>query len=195
VRQAAQEIGNAAIRAIGTIGGSVAHSDPAADYPTALVAADAEIEVRSATGRRVVPADRFFKDYFTTALQPGEIVSAIVLKGDAAIEVSSYTKVARCDGDFATVSIAFSGSFEGDTCTRARIAVGGCAATPVHLPLVDQILVGAKIGSIEIANAADALALACDPIDDVRGSAEYRRLLVRRLLRPALEKAKAIKKD
>jgi aerobic carbon-monoxide dehydrogenase medium subunit len=85
VRQAAQEIGNAAIRAIGTIGGSVAHSDPAADYPTALVAADAEIEVRRATGRRVVPADRFFKDDFTTALLPGEIVSAIVLKSDAAI--------------------------------------------------------------------------------------------------------------
>ncbi|MDA0821413.1 MAG: xanthine dehydrogenase family protein subunit M [Proteobacteria bacterium] len=195
VRLAAQEIGHPAIRAIGTIGGSVAHADPAADYPTALVAADADIEICSATGQRTVPADQFFEDYFTTALQPGEIVCAISLKRDPEIEVSSYTKVARSDGDFATVSLAFCGSFEGDTCTRARIVVGGCGSTPVHVPLVDQMLVGTQIGSAEIANAADALALACDPIDDVRGSAAYRRLLVTRLLGPALEKAKAMKKD
>ncbi|MFT4563559.1 MAG: carbon-monoxide dehydrogenase medium subunit [Gammaproteobacteria bacterium] len=195
VRLAAQEIGHPSIRAIGTIGGSVAHADPAADYPTALVAADAEIEISSTTGRRNVPADQFFEDYFTTTLQAGEMVNAIVLKRDPAIEVSSYIKVTRSDGDFATVSLAFCGSFKGDICSRARIAVGGCAATPIHVPLVDEMLVGKKIGSADIARAADALASACDPIDDVRGSADYRRLLVTRLLDPALEKAKAMNKD
>jgi len=178
VRLAAQEIGHPAIRAVGTIGGSIAHADPSADYPSALVAANAEIEVVG-------------EDFFTTALLPGEMVSAIHLTNAPESNVSAYLKIARSDGDFAIVSIAFSGRFDGRTCTDARVAVGGCASTPLNVPAVDEMLVGADIGSDRIGAAADALAQACDPIDDVRGSASYRRLLVKRLLPRVLEDALA----
>jgi len=191
VRLAAQEIGHPAIRAVGTIGGSIAHADPSADYPSALVAANAEIEVVGSAGTRRIGADQFFEDFFTTALLPGEMVSAIHLTNAPESNVSAYLKIARSDGDFAIVSIAFSGRFDGRTCTDARVAVGGCASTPLNVPAVDEMLVGADIGSDRIGAAADALAQACDPIDDVRGSASYRRLLVKRLLPRVLEDALA----
>jgi CO/xanthine dehydrogenase FAD-binding subunit len=189
VRLAAGEIGHPAIRAVGTIGGSIAHADPAADYPTALVAADAEIELSNSAGQRRIAASDFFEDFFTTALQAGEIVTAVHLKSQPLMNVSAYTKIARCDGDFATASLAFCGSFDNRTCASARVAVGGCAATPIHVPAVDAMLVGSELGSETINDAAAALADACDPIDDVRGTADYRRLLVKRLLPPLLERA------
>ena len=189
VQLAASKIGHPAIRAVGTIGGSVAHADPAADYPTALVAARAEIELTSTDGVRRISASEFFEDFFTTAIQTGEMVSAILLTSHPLANVSAYQKITRSDGDFATVSIAFCGRFEGETCTQARIAVGGCAATPIQVDAVDEMLFGSTLGSRHIDDAAKALADACDPIDDVRGSADYRRLLVRRLLPRILEEA------
>lgn len=189
VRLAAQEIGHPAIRAVGTIGGSIAHADPSADYPTALVAAGAEIAIAGATGTRRIPASDFFEDFFTTALEHAEIITAIHVAAAPTDMVSTYLKVARSDGDFAIASIAFCGRFDGHTCTFARVAVGGCAATPLNVPEVDQLLVGAEPGSDQIKDAAEVLARACDPIDDVRGSADYRRLLVKRLLPRAFDDA------
>lgn len=189
VRLAAREIGHPAIRAVGTIGGSIAHADPSADYPAALVAAQAEIEIAGINGARRVQAGDFFQDFFTTALNPGEMITAIHLADADPKSVSTYLKVARSDGDFAIVSMAFCGSFNGSNCTHARVAVGGCASTPINVPMVDDMLIGAELGSDKVAAAAQALAAACDPIDDVRGSAEYRRLLVQRLLPRVLEQA------
>lgn len=189
VRLAAQEIGHPAIRAVGTIGGSIAHADPAADYPTALVAARAEVEITGTNGVRLVSASDFFQDFFTTALAPGEMITSIQIASAAPGTVSSYLKVARSDGDFAIASMAFCGSFEGLACTRARVAVGGCASIPINAPAVDEMLVGAEVGSEQVSVAAQALADACDPIDDVRGSADYRRLLVKRLLPRLLDRA------
>lgn len=182
VRLAAAEIGHPAIRAVGTIGGSIAHADPAADYPAALLAADAEIEIRGPGGARRTPAGEFFRDVFTTALSPGEMVAAVHLPAASADGVSAYHKVARSDGDFAIASIAFSGRFDGRRCTGARVAVGGCGAVPVKVAAVDEMLHGAEPGAAVLTQAGEALAAACDPVDDVRGSADYRRLLVRRLL-------------
>lgn len=189
VRYAAQEIGHPAIRAVGTLGGSIAHADPSADYPTALVAARAEVELVSSSGTRRVPASEFFQDFFTTSLEQGEMITSIHLPTADPASGSSYLKVARSDGDFAIVSMAFCGSFEGSICSSARVAIGGCASTPINVPEIDEILVGAELGSPEVTTAAQALADACDPIDDVRGSADYRRLLVRRLLPRVLDRA------
>ena len=189
VRLAAQEIGHPAIRTVGTIGGSIAHADPSADYPTALVAAGAEVEVTGIAGTRRVYASDFFGDFFTTALEPGEMITAIHLATTDETRVSTYLKIARCDGDFAIASMAFCGNFEGSTCTEARVAVGGCASIPINVPEVDEMLVGADRGSDRVITAAQVLAQACDPIDDVRGSADYRRLLVKRLLPRALNNA------
>ena len=189
VRLAAQEIGHPAIRAVGTIGGSVAHADPSADYPSALVAADAQIEITGSNGTRCVSARDFFEDFFTTALESGEMVTAIHLTRDKDETVSTYLKVARSDGDFAIASMAFCGNFEGTTCTRARVTVGGCGSIPINVPEIDEMLRGADRSCDRITAAANALAQACDPIDDVRGSADYRRLLVKRLLPRVLDNA------
>jgi len=182
VRLGAAEIGHPAIRAVGTIGGSIAHADPAADYPTALTAAGADIEIAGATGTRRIGAETFFEDFYTTALDEGELVVAIHVPAPRVGGTAGYRKVARSDGDFAIASIAFSGEFEAGRCTAARVAVGGCAATPIRIAEVDRMLTGACPGEPGITAAARLLAEACDPIDDVRGSATYRRLLVERLL-------------
>jgi carbon-monoxide dehydrogenase medium subunit len=182
IRLAAGQIGHPAIRSVGTIGGSISHADPAADYPTALLAAGAQIEVASTRGRRRIAVDDFFQHYYTTALEAGEMVVAVHLPAPLPGAVSSYRKIARADGDFATVSLAFVGTFAGDRLATARVAVGGCAATPIHDAEVDALLAGAALSDPRIAEAAAGLAAACDPVDDVRGSAAYRRVLVQRLL-------------
>lgn len=182
LRLAAGRIGHPAIRAVGTIGGSVCHADPAADYPTALVAVDAEIEMASLRGRRLLRAHEFFVDYYTTALQADEIVVAVRIARPRAGSVSAYLKVARSEGDFATASVAFSGEFTGGVCSGASLAVGGCASTPVRSAVANALLIGEGPSGTRIAQAAEALVEACDPVDDVRGSADYRRTLVRRLV-------------
>jgi carbon-monoxide dehydrogenase medium subunit len=182
VRLAAGNIGHPPIRAVGTIGGSISHADPAADYPTALVAAGAQIEIASMQGNRRVAAREFFVSYYTTALEPGEMVVAVHLATPLKGSAAAYRKVGRTDGDFATASVAFSGSFSGGECISGSIAVGGCGPTPIHSTDANALLVGAVSGSPRVYQAAEALVEACDPIDDVRGSAEYRRMLVRRML-------------
>ncbi|MGR9092112.1 MAG: FAD binding domain-containing protein [Gammaproteobacteria bacterium] len=182
IRLAAAEIGHPAIRAVGTIGGSIAHADPAADYPTALTAAGAEIEILGSGGRRRIAAAAFFEGFYTTALADGELITAVHLPPPRADGTAVYRKIARSDGDFAIASMAFAGVFDGARCRRARIAVGGCGSTPIHSDAVDAMLIDATPEDACVADAAAALAAACDPMDDVRGSASYRRLLVRRLL-------------
>ena len=109
VQEAAQVIGHPAIRNMGTIGGSISHADAAADYPAALAAADAAIEIAGANARREVGATDFFIDYLETALEPGEIVVGVRLPASADA-ASAYAKFARVEGDFATVSAAAPGS-------------------------------------------------------------------------------------
>lgn len=186
VRAAARQIGHPAIRHMGTMGGSICHADPAADYPTALTAANAVIEIHGAKGTRRVPAEQFFLDFYTTALEPGELVTAIHLPPLPAGAHAVYRKVARTDGDFATASLALVLVWDGTRCTYARVAVGGCAPTPVHVAEADARLAGSTLDDAVLGEAGALLARACDPVSDFRGSAQYRRLLVPRLLREAV---------
>lgn len=186
VRQAAARIGHPAIRHMGTMGGSICHADPAADYPTALIAANAEIEIAGVTGSRRVPADGFFLDFFTTVVEPGELVTAIHLPAPPQGARATYRKVARTDGDFATASVAAVLVWDGARCGFARLAIGGCGPTPVHLADVDALLAGSALDEAIIEEAGQRLARACDPVSDFRGSADYRRLLVPRLVREAV---------
>ena len=190
VRDAARVIGHPAIRNMGTIGGSVAHADPAADYPAALVAADASIEVTGAQGRREVDAADFFVDYLETALRPGEMVSAVRLPPAPDGAVSAYEKFARVDGDFATVSVAVVLSEEDGRCDHARISLGGCGPTPVRSAEAEAVLVEKGISKESISTACEALAAAADPMDDFRGSAEYRLLLIPVLVERAVASAR-----
>ena len=185
VRHAAGQIANATVRNMGTIGGSISFADPGLDYPPALVAAEAVIEIAATDGRRQVPAAEFFVDWYTTALAPGEIVTAVFVpapgRGGAA-----YVKHARVSSDFATAAAAVCVGHDG----WVRAVIGACGPTPIADPQADALLSGDR--SDDAVEHAGALLVArADPLDDVRGSADYRRMLMPRLLLRALRQAEA----
>lgn len=175
VRHAASQIANATVRNMGTIGGSISFADPGLDYPPALVAADAVIEIASTAGRRTVPAAEFFVDWYTTAVQPGEIVTAVLLPRPQG-GVGLYLKHCRVSGDYATASLAIALGAGG-----VRVAVGGCGPTPIRDDEADAILSSDR-SAAALARAGALLEQKADPLDDVRGSADYRRRLIARLL-------------
>jgi len=177
VRLAAVSIASPPVRNVGTMGGSIALSDPAADYPAALVVSRARIELASVEGRRSVDAREFFLDWYTTALEPGELIVAIHLPG-ARPGVGIYEKFARTAGDFAIVSMAV----VVDEARSVRVAVGACGPIPIVLDEADELLSSGIDDPVRVRRAGELLAAAADPTDDVRASADYRRLLIPRLL-------------
>jgi carbon-monoxide dehydrogenase medium subunit len=189
VCRAAATIGHPAIRNQGTIGGSLAHADPAADYPAAVLCAGAGIVVAGAAGRRTVPAAEFFTGYYETALGPGEIVAAVEIPPGPAGARAHYEKFALVHGDFALVSAAVILAVADGRCSAARIAVGACAPAPLRLPAAEAALVGTNLDDRAIAAAGALLAEACDPVDDFRGSAAYRRKMVPRIVARAIRAA------
>ncbi len=184
VPRAAAQIANATVRNMGTIGGSISFADPGLDYPPAIVAAGAEIEIASASGRRRIAAKDFFVDWYTTALAPGEIVTAVIVPrqpGGAA-----YEKHARVAGDYATAAAAVCIASGG----RVRAVIGACGPTPISDDGADALLSSDR-SDAAVARAGAMLEARADPLDDVRGSADYRRLLIPRLLLRALRRAEA----
>jgi carbon-monoxide dehydrogenase medium subunit len=189
VREAAGRIANPPVRNMGTMGGSIAFADPAADYPPALVAAAAEIELAGSGGTRRVAARDFFVDWYTTALEPGELVVAIHLPAPSP-GFGLYDKLARVAGDFAIVSVALSVACEKGSCARVGLAVGGCGPKPLRLDEVDRSLCESGLGAREAARAGALLAAAADPVDDVRASADYRRLVIPRMVASLVGRAR-----
>lgn len=179
LKECAGSIASVAIRNKGTIGGSVALADPGADYPAALVALEAEIEVASPGGRRrKIPASEFFVNWYTTALAENEIITAIYLPSVVKKAVGFYEKFSRVEGDFATASAA--GVIRLDRkgrCDYARIVIGCCGPTPTVSEEANALLVGSTLDDEILKQAGELIAEKCDPVDDVRGTAEYRRKL------------------
>ncbi len=190
LRSAAGQIANATVRNMGTIGGSIAFADPGLDYPPALVAAGARVEIASAAGRRTVSAREFFVDWYVTALAPGEIVAAVLLPAAAPGGAGVYVKHARVAGDYATASVAASLAADG----RLGVAVGACGPTPLASDDANALLTKDR-SDAAIARAAEALQAQADPLDDVRGSADYRRRLIPGLLKRAVRAAEAAAKE
>lgn len=186
IRKAANQIAHPPIRNMGTIGGSISHADPAADFPSALIAANASIEISAKDDRRLVKADEFFHGYYETAVADNEIVTAITIPAGPGNARGEHIKVTRVDGDYATASVSLVLAVENGKCSHARIALGAVAATPLHLVEADAMLLGSTLSEDDIARAAAVLAEAADPIDDVRGSASYRLKLIPRLLKRAV---------
>ncbi|MEO6270210.1 MAG: FAD binding domain-containing protein [Lautropia sp.] len=186
VRDAASKIANATVRNMGTIGGSIAFADPGLDYPPALVAAAAEVEIASVKGRRTVAARNFFVDWYTTALAPGELVTAVLLPRTDSGAAGVYIKHARVSGDYAIASVAACRLPDG----RLSVAVGGCGPTPLADDEANRLLQDNRSETAIEAAGAILVSLA-DPLDDVRGSADYRRLLIPRLLLRAVRAVNA----
>ncbi|HUT47749.1 MAG TPA: xanthine dehydrogenase family protein subunit M [Alphaproteobacteria bacterium] len=189
VREAARQIANTPVRNMGTIGGSIAFFDPAADYPPALVAADAIVDISGPNGDRAIAAAAFFVDWYETALGAGEMVTGVRLPAAPMGSVGVYHKLARVSGDFATASVALVLAMENHTVSHLAVAVGACAPTPVRRPDIEAEIIGNGLDDAKVDRLADALAERLDPVDDVRASAAYRRLVAPRMVKHALCRA------
>jgi carbon-monoxide dehydrogenase medium subunit len=177
------------IRNQGTVGGNLAHADPAQDPPPMLIALGGQAVIASREGERRVPLDEFFVDYFETALQPGEVLVAIDLPPLASGTGVTYKKfLPRTQDDYATVAVAAALRVGADkTCEDVRVALGAAATTPIHARNVENALRGQRLDAQTIKDAAALVRDEVDPLDDLRGSAAYKREMARVWTQRALQ--------
>lgn len=186
----AKVLGDPQVRNLGTIGGSLAHADPAADWGTALLACDATLEATGPNGRRRLPADGFFLDPFTTALAPNELLTTIRIPRAAERARGAYQKLKRKTGDFATVAVAAHLALgTDDTVAAARLAIGAVGPTPSRSKRAEAYLAGKSAAKETWEEAGRLASEDVRPESDLHGSAEYKRAMVRILSRRALEAA------
>lgn len=179
------------IRNAGTLGGNVAHADPSQDPPATLIALGATLTLVGPDGRRVVPVDEFFVDYYETALREGELLTAIdVPSAPAGTGISSLKFLPRSADDYATVSVAVALRVDGKgLCTDVRVGLASVAAVPIRARHVEEALLGHELDSATIDEAAAAVRDEIDPISDGRGSAEYKREMARVFVARAVREA------
>ena len=186
-------VGHEAIRSRGTIGGSLAHADPAAELPALARALDAELVVCGQSGERVVPAAEWFEGYLTTSRRPDELLTQVRFPAAERGTGISFQEVARRHGDFAIVGLAASLTLSGGAISDARLAFAGISDVPVRATGAEDLLVGEGPSPELFDEAARRATDDIDPPADVHGSAEYRRkvaaALVRRGLRAAADSA------
>ena len=183
----AGQVGDPQVRHRGTIGGSVAHGDPASDLPTALLALGAEFVVQGPGGERTVPASDFFTGFFETALSPSEMLTEIRVPRLDGEYGWSYQKFNRRAQDWAIVGVAALLQRSNGRIARASVALTSMGQTPLRAASVEDALAGA--GAEAIAGAADLAADGTSPPSDTNASSEYRQHLARVLVRRALEQA------
>jgi carbon-monoxide dehydrogenase medium subunit len=187
--ETAATIGDPQVRNRGTIGGSLAHADPAADYPAILVALDAEIHIKGTGGWRAVKAGDFFQGMFTVDLQPDEIIAGVHVKPAKA---AAYAKLHQRASHFAIVGVGAALEVAGGSITAARVGLTGASTHAMRLANVEAALTGKPLSDATIAAAA---AVAGDGVQDlnadIHASAEYRRQMIKVFTKRALEQAKA----
>jgi carbon-monoxide dehydrogenase medium subunit len=185
VAETAADIGDPQVRNRGTIGGSLAHADPAADYPAVMLALDADIVVRSTRGERVVKAADFFQGIFTVDLAPDEMIISIRF---VPVRSAAYAKLHQRASHFAIVGVAAAIDVQGGKIASARVGVTGAATYATRLTAVEQALVG-QAATAEAARGAAASASLGELNSDLHASEEYRRAMVPVFTRRAIEAA------
>lgn len=188
--EAAGVVGDRQVRNRGTIGGALAHADPAADYPAAILALDAEMAATGPAGERVIPAGEFFVDFLTTALNSDEVLTEIRIPVPAAGTGMSYQKLANQASGFAMVGVAALVTRAADgSCQDARIGVTGSGSHAVRATAVEDALRGQPLDDQTAAAAAEQAGAGIDFLDDIHGSAEYRRRMTIGLTQRAIKTA------
>ena len=185
-KQAAGYVGYRAIRNRGTVGGSVAHADPAAEWPIVLLALDGAVGLASARGRRNLAAEDFFESMYTTAKRPDEVVTSLRFSSRFGHNCG-FSEFQRRTGDFATVAAAVACVVESGEVAEARVAVAGVADRPIRCREAEEALVGGS--SSAAVDAAQAAADSIEPVSDVHGSSSFRRRLVYAETRRAVRRA------
>ena len=194
IADAVELIGHVAIRNRGTVGGSLAHADPAAEWPALAVVLEAQLELVGPPGPRTVPASEFFVSYFTTALQADEVLTGIRLPIPNGRTGSAFLELSRRHGDFALAGVAALVTLgEDGTVTDVRLGLIGVGSSPVRAESAEAALRGRIPDAEALAEAAAAVAAAIEPTGDIHASADYRRhlafVLTRRALAAAIARA------
>jgi carbon-monoxide dehydrogenase medium subunit len=171
-------IGDTQVRNCGTIGGALAHADPAADLPAVVLALGASINTISASGSRSIAIDGFFEGMMTTSLAEGEIITSIDLPALAAGTGTAYTKFANPASGYAMVGVAASVTISGGKVTAARVGLTGAGPSAVRLSAVEQALVGSDGSEASIASAVANAGAGLDILGDIHASEDYRRAMV-----------------
>lgn len=187
--EALGEVATVRIRNQATIGGSLAHADPAQDPPPILIALDAVARVTGPGGEREIRLDELFVDLFETSLEPGEVITSVVLPprpADAAAVYVKYLPGSR--DDYATIAVAVSGRHAEGGWKEMRVVCGAAGPTPTRIRDAEAALDGSQLDEADVVLAARMVADAVDPIDDLRGSADYKREMAEVWTRRALRR-------
>jgi len=188
--ETAGQLGDLQVRNKGTIGGALAHADPAADITAVALALEAKIRTTGAGRARSIASDRFFVDIFTTQLQETELITEIIVPGQPLRTGASYQKFANKASHFAIVGVAALVSLdEQGICRKVRIGVTGAAAVPVRARATERFLTGKEPSEKNLAGAAQRASRGIDCMEDLHGSAEYREHLIGVMAGRALERA------
>ena len=187
--EATRWVGHLPIRTRGTIGGSIAHADPAAEYPAVLTALEGEVVARGPKGERVVKAKDLFQTYLATSLTPDEILVEVRMPAMPAGAGYALEEFARRHGDFAIVGIAAMVVKDGARCALARLATAGAGPVPVRLRAAEEILERDGFSDAAIEAASRRASELVSPDSDIHASADYRRHLTGVLTKRALTRA------
>ncbi|HTT29414.1 MAG TPA: xanthine dehydrogenase family protein subunit M [Solirubrobacteraceae bacterium] len=189
VARAAGTIADPQVRNRGTIGGSLAHGDPASDLPAVMMICDASVTLQSAGGQqRSVSANELFRNYLETAIEPTEVMTEVRMPAYDGWGYS-YQKFNRRSEDWAMVAVSVLVKQTGDVCEDVRVGLTNMASTPIRAKAVEDALRGQPLNADSIGNAAQQAAEGTDPPADLNASADYKRHLARVLTRRALEQA------
>ena len=187
--QTATTIADVQVRNRGTLGGSIAHADPAGDWPATVMALDAEIKIAGPSGERWVKCDEFFLGLLMSVLEPDEIVTAIKVPVTGA-DKTAYLKAAPRSSGFAVVGVAVRLTLDAaGTCSRAAVGITGVTDKAYRPDRLEQMLTGKKLDAVLIQQAAAESCRNIEAIEDINGSAEYRKQLTEVYVTRAIEAA------
>jgi aerobic carbon-monoxide dehydrogenase medium subunit len=187
----AKVVADPLVRQRATIGGNLAHADPANDHPATMLAYAAQVVVHGADGERVIGIDDFFTGMFESAIQPGEILTEIRIPSPGPGQGGAYVKFERKVGDYAVSGVAVQLRLKGDVCESIRIGLTNVNPTPIRALEAEARLTGQILSDDDLEAAGRLAASACDPSADLRGSAEYKRDLTRVVLKRAVRLAQS----
>jgi aerobic carbon-monoxide dehydrogenase medium subunit len=189
---AAPQISDPIVRNLGTVAGSLAHADPQGDWGSALMAAGARVVARGSRGSREIAVADLFEGPFTTTLEPTEVITEVRVPDPGPRAGGTYLKLERKVGDFATAAVAVHVSFSNGTVGRAGIALTGVGPRNLRAQAAEEALAGSALDDEAIGEAARLAADAAEPWDDERGSADYKRNVVRVFTERGLRKAREV---
>jgi aerobic carbon-monoxide dehydrogenase medium subunit len=187
-------IGDPMVRNMGTIGGSLAHADPAADYPATIIALNSEMVVEGAKGKRTIKVDDFFKGLMTTAVGADEILTEVRVPALAANQSAAYMKFPHPASRFAVVGVAAVLTVDGGTCSKASIGITGAGTHATRAKGVEAAIAGKALDAASIQAAAEKAPDGVDVQADLQGSVDYKRHLLKVFAKRAIEAATAAKK-